>query len=98
MMLELFADNPIPNFSPELPQNLTPVAKQILAWTAGGGLVLAVLGALVGWALSGIGEYSERSGLAARGKRGIVVCLFVGVGISVTSGLVWTFYSIAGNA
>ncbi|MEU9417388.1 hypothetical protein [Streptomyces sp. NPDC048272] len=39
---------PVPDFDPTLPKEINGPTKNILAWTAGGGLALAVLGGLRG--------------------------------------------------
>ncbi|MET8623494.1 hypothetical protein ABZW30_07010 [Kitasatospora sp. NPDC004669] len=88
--------NPIPSFKPELPANVTKPTSTILGWVAGGGLALAVLGGLLGWAAVAIGENSERGGMAARGKKAIIMSLIAGIGIACTSGLVFAAYSMAG--
>ncbi|MBD2829866.1 hypothetical protein ID875_21070 [Streptomyces globisporus] len=91
----LAAENPvIPGFSPSLPGALQNPTGKILGWTAGIGLSLAVLGGLTGWACVAIGHNTERGQLASRGKSAIVWSLIAGVGIGVTSGLVWGFYSM----
>ncbi|MBP0453938.1 hypothetical protein J5Y04_31005 [Kitasatospora sp. RG8] len=87
--------NPIPPFKPELPTNVSKPTGTILGWVAGGGLALAVLGGLLGWAAVAIGENSERGGMAARGKKAIIMSLIAGVGIACTSGLVFAAYSMA---
>ncbi|MFJ5645866.1 hypothetical protein [Streptomyces sp. NPDC093223] len=92
----LAADDPvIPGFKPSLPGTLQTPTGRILGWTAGGGLSLAVLGGLTGWACTAIGHNSERANLAARGKQAIVWSFISAIGIAVTSGLVWSFYSMA---
>ncbi|MFE3502965.1 hypothetical protein [Kitasatospora sp. NPDC059160] len=88
-------DNPIPTYKPQLPANVSKPTGTILGWVAGGGLSLAVLGALLGWAAVSIGENSERGGMAARGKKAIVMSLVAGIGIACTSGLVFAAYSMA---
>ncbi|MFJ8627446.1 hypothetical protein ACIRD3_32025 [Kitasatospora sp. NPDC093550] len=87
--------NPIPSYKPELPTNVSKPTGTILGWVAGGGLSLAVLGGLLGWAAVAIGENSERGGMAARGKKAIIMSLIAGVGIACTSGLVFAAYSMA---
>ncbi|MGP3992025.1 hypothetical protein [Streptomyces sp. 3N207] len=87
--------NPIPGYKPALPGTLQTPTQKILAWTAGVGLTLSVLGGLSGWACVAIGHNSERGGLAARGKQAVVWSLISGMGIGVTSGLVWTFYKMS---
>jgi hypothetical protein len=89
------ADPVIPNFTPSLPATLQTPTGKILGWTAGGGLSLAVLGGLSGWACVAIGHNSDRGALAARGKQAIVWSVISAVGIAVTSGLVMSFYSMA---
>ncbi|WP_326693290.1 MULTISPECIES: hypothetical protein [unclassified Streptomyces] len=85
----------IPEFSPEVPTTLRGPTGKILSWTAGGGLAMAVLGGLSGWACVAIGHNSERGGLAARGKQAVVWSLISGVGVGVTSGLVMAFYNMS---
>lgn len=84
----------VPDFTPSVPSTLQSPTAQILGWTAGGGLALAVLGALAGWGMVSIGHHSERASLASRGKQAILWSLISGVGIGVTSGLVMTFYNL----
>ncbi|MEU9480723.1 hypothetical protein [Streptomyces sp. NPDC048191] len=94
--LTLAGDSPaIPDFKPTLPSTLQTPTGKILGYTAGGGLSLCVLGGLSGWAMTAIGHNSERATLAARGKSAIVWSVVAAVGIAVTSGLVWSFYSMA---
>ncbi|MDH6711212.1 hypothetical protein P3T27_007965 [Kitasatospora sp. MAA19] len=87
--------NPIPSFKPELPAQVSGPTGTILGWVAGGGLALAVLGGLLGWGAIAIGENSERGGMAARGKKAIIMSLIAGIGIACTSGLVFAAYSMA---
>ncbi|MDT0543968.1 MULTISPECIES: hypothetical protein [Streptomyces] len=96
----LAADDPtdkpiVPDYKPKLPGEIRTPTSTILAWTAGGGLSLAVLGGLVGWGLVAIGHNTERASLAARGKSSILWSLISGVGIGVTSGLVMGFYNMS---
>ncbi len=84
----------IPDFKPSLPGNLQTPTGKILGWTAGGGLSLAVLGGLAGWACVAIGHNTERAQLASRGKSAILWSVIAAVGIGTTSGLVWGFYSM----
>lgn len=94
-IITLAADEPvIPGFTPSLPGTLQNPTGKILGWTAGVGLSLAVLGGLTGWACVAIGHNSERAQLASRGKSAIVWSLIAGIGIGVTSGLVWGFYTM----
>ncbi|MGW2252561.1 hypothetical protein ACWCXH_20525 [Kitasatospora sp. NPDC001660] len=88
-------ENPIPDFKPTLPENVKSPTGTILGWVAGGGLALAVLGGLLGWAAVAIGENSERGGMAARGKKAIVMSLIAGIGIACTSGLIFAAYKMA---
>lgn len=96
---EVLADDPskepiVPEYDPSLPGELKNPTSEILGWTAGGGLALATLGGLVGWACVAIGQNTERGTLAARGKQGILWSLIAGLGIGVTSGLVLAFYNM----
>lgn len=84
----------IPGFSPSLPGSLQNPTGKILGWTAGIGLSLAVLGGLTGWACVAIGHNTERAQLASRGKSAILWSVIAAVGIGITSGLVWGFYSM----
>jgi hypothetical protein len=84
----------IPHFDPTMPKALRGPSGEILGWTAGGGLSLAVLGGLSGWACVAIGHNSERGGLAARGKQAIVWSLISGAGTGMTSSLVMAFYHL----
>ncbi|MEV8105177.1 hypothetical protein [Streptomyces sp. NPDC088135] len=93
-LVTLAGDPVIPGFTPSLPGTLQNPTGKILGWTAGVGLSLAVLGGLTGWACVAIGHNSERAQLASRGKSAIVWSLIAGIGIGVTSGLVWGFYSM----
>ncbi|KUF20141.1 hypothetical protein [Streptomyces silvensis] len=88
------ADGVVPGFKPNLPGELKTPTGKILGWTAGGGLSLAVLGGLIGWACVAIGHNSERAGLASRGKTAIVASLVSGLGIGVTAGMVMAFYGM----
>ncbi|WP_309049295.1 hypothetical protein [Streptomyces sp.] len=90
----LAAEPVVPGFKPELPGTLQTPTGKILGWTAGGGLSLAVLGGLAGWACVAIGHNTERAQLASRGKSAIVWSVIAAVGIGVTSGLVMGFYSM----
>ncbi|MFD4322250.1 hypothetical protein [Streptomyces sp. NPDC058548] len=94
-VVTLAAEEPvIPGFTPSLPGNIKGPTGQILGWTAGAGLSLAVLGGLLGWGATAIGHNSERAQLAARGKTAIVWSLLSGGGIGVTAGLVWAVYNM----
>ncbi|MFG3229380.1 hypothetical protein ACGF07_31985 [Kitasatospora sp. NPDC048194] len=87
--------NPIPDYTPTLPDNVKNPTGTILGWVAGGGLALAVLGGLAGWACIGVGENTDRGALAAKGKKAVIMSLIAGGGIAVTSGLVWSVYTMA---
>ncbi|TLQ39016.1 hypothetical protein [Streptomyces marianii] len=89
--------DPVPDYTPALPDEVNNPVKQILAWTAGLGLAGAVLGGLVGWALVAVGHNTERAQLAARGKQGIVWSLIGAGGIGVTASLVMAFYNMTGK-
>ncbi|MFH8642075.1 hypothetical protein [Streptomyces goshikiensis] len=92
----ILADDPIvPNYTPSVPAPVKGATSQILGWTAGGGLALAVLGGLIGWAAIAVGHNTERAGMAARGKQAIIWSLVAGMGIGVTSGLVMAFYNMS---
>jgi hypothetical protein len=91
----LLADDPIPKYTVKLPDVLQSPTAQILGWTAGGGLAAAVRGGLIGWGMVAVGHNTERGGLAARGKQGIMWSLISGLGIGLTSGLILTFYKLA---
>ncbi|MEV8534717.1 hypothetical protein [Streptomyces sp. NPDC051211] len=84
----------VPAYTPSVPGPLGKATGQILGWTAGGGLALATLGGLSGWACVAIGHNTERAGLAARGKQAILWSLISGGGIGVTAALVGAFYGI----
>lgn len=84
----------IPGFTPSLPSSLQNPTGKILGWTAGIGLSLAVLGGLTGWACVAIGHNTERAQLASRGKSAILWSVIAAIGIGVTSGLVWGFYTM----
>ncbi|WP_438319385.1 hypothetical protein ACSHWO_35145 (plasmid) [Streptomyces sp. HUAS TT3] len=93
--LTVLADGPVPAFEPALPGPVNNSAKTILSWTAGGGITLAVLGGLSGWALTAIGHNTERAALAARGKQGVLWSLIGAGGIGVTSSLVLAVYTMS---
>ncbi|MEU7554069.1 hypothetical protein AB0B01_17310 [Streptomyces sp. NPDC044571] len=93
--LHVLADGPVPAFSPSLPDTVNSPVSTILGWTAGGGLTLAVLGGLSGWALTAIGHNTERAALAARGKQGVLWSLIGAGGIGVTSSLVLAVYTMS---
>ncbi|ADI07951.1 hypothetical protein SBI_04831 [Streptomyces bingchenggensis BCW-1] len=84
----------VPDYEPSVPGTLQTPTGQVLGWAAGIGLSMAVLGGLVGWACVAIGQNTERAGLAARGKQGILWSVISGMGIGVTSGLVLAFYNM----
>ncbi|WP_331756731.1 hypothetical protein [Streptomyces sp. NBC_01568] len=85
---------PVPDFVPALPAEVNNPTKTILAWTAGGGLALAVLGGLSGWGLVAIGHNTERAALAARGKQSVLWSLIGAGGIGLTSSLVLAVYTM----
>lgn len=85
----------IPTFTPKLPAALQGIGGTILSWTAGIGLLLAVLGQLIGWSMVGIGHVTERSNLATRGKTSVIATLVCGMGLAVASALVMLFYNAA---
>lgn len=87
--------NPVPQFTPTLPDAVKNPTGTILGWTAGGGLGLATLGGLTGWACVGIGENTERGALASRGKKAIIMSLVSGIGIACTAGLIFAAYKMA---
>ncbi|MET8298173.1 hypothetical protein ABZW02_29600 [Streptomyces sp. NPDC005180] len=88
------AVGPVPDFDPSLPESVNTPVKTILAWTAGGGLALAVLGGLTGWALVAIGHNTERAPMAARGKQGVLWSLIGAGGIGLTSSLVLAVFKM----
>ncbi|MFE3557852.1 hypothetical protein ACFXKW_23730 [Streptomyces sp. NPDC059193] len=85
---------PVPDFDPALPTSVNNPVKTILAWTAGGGLALAVLGGLSGWALVAVGHNTERAALAARGKQSVLWSLIGAGGIGLTSSLVLAVFTM----
>ncbi|MFD5489471.1 MULTISPECIES: hypothetical protein [Streptomyces] len=85
---------PVPDFDPALPESVNTPIKTILAWTAGCGLALAVLGGLSGWALVAVGHNTERAALAARGKQSVLWSLIGAGGIGLTSSLVLAVYTM----
>lgn len=90
--------NPIPGYKPILPGPLKGLSATVLGWTAGIGLVSAVLGGTTCWALSIWGENTARDGVAAGAKKGIRWSLIAAGGIGVTSSLVWTVYAAAAKS
>ncbi|MEU6759417.1 hypothetical protein [Streptomyces sp. NPDC046685] len=90
----VLADGPVPTFEPALPAEVNNSVKNILAWTAGGGLALAVLGGLSGWALVAVGHNTERAALAARGKQSVLWSLIGAGGIGLTSSLVLAVFTM----
>ncbi|MFJ7271968.1 hypothetical protein ACIQV3_35930 [Streptomyces sp. NPDC099050] len=88
------APGPVPDFDPSLPKEVNTPVKTILAWTAGGGLALACLGGLSGWALVAIGHNTERAALAARGKQSVLWSLIGAGGIGLTSSLILAAYTM----
>ena len=85
----------IPAFTPALPDALKGITGQVLAWAAGIGIALAVLGQVLGWSMIGIGHSTERSNLATRGKQSVIWSLVGGMGLAVASSLVMLFYNAA---
>ncbi|MFD9374129.1 hypothetical protein ACFWBH_01095 [Streptomyces sp. NPDC059999] len=89
---------PVPDFDPTLPKEINGPTKNILAWTAGGGLALAVLGGLSGWALVAVGHNTERAALAARGKQSVLWSLIGAGGIGLTSSLVLAVFTMTSGS
>ncbi|WP_031102529.1 hypothetical protein [Streptomyces sp. NRRL S-146] len=85
----------VPTFTPALPDALKGITGQVLAWAAGIGVALAVLGQVLGWSMIGIGHSTERSNLATRGKQSVIWSLVGGMGLAVASSLVMLFYNAA---
>lgn len=90
----MLADGPIPGFEPKLPDEISGPSQTILSWTAGGGLVLAVMAAMIGWGMSAFGELTERAGVAARAKRAVLWSCVSGLGIGLSSSLVLVFFKV----
>lgn len=88
---------PVPDFDPALPTEVNKPVQTILAWTAGGGLALAVLGGLTGWALVAIGHNTERAPMAARGKQSVLWSLIGAGGIGLTASLVLAAYTMTSS-
>ncbi|MFJ9343765.1 hypothetical protein ACIRP0_31460 [Streptomyces sp. NPDC101733] len=93
-LVTLAGPGPVPDFDPALPDAVNEPTKNILAWTAGGGLFLAVLGGLSGWALVAIGHNTERAALAARGKQSVLWSLIGAGGIGLTSALILAVFDM----
>ncbi|MET9934462.1 MULTISPECIES: hypothetical protein [unclassified Streptomyces] len=85
----------VPSFTPALPDALKGITGKVLAWAAGIGIALAVLGQVLGWSMIGIGHSTERSNLASRGKQSVIWSLVGGMGLAVASSLVMLFYNAA---
>ncbi|MFF4010617.1 hypothetical protein [Streptomyces sp. NPDC001717] len=85
---------PVPDFDPALPKEVNKPVKTMLSWTAGGGLTLAILGGLAGWALVAVGHNTERAALAARGKQSVLWSLIGAGGIGLTSSLVLAVFTM----
>lgn len=88
---------PVPDFDPSLPAEVNTPVKTVLAWTAGGGLALAVLGGLIGWALVAVGHNTERAPMAARGKQSVLWSLIGAGGIGLTSSLVLAVFTMTSS-
>jgi len=67
---------------------------QIISWTMYGALISLVLGLVIGFAMVGIGNISERPHVATRGKTAIIWCLVGAVGVGVAVPLVNKFFAL----
>lgn len=59
-----------------------------------GALISLVLGLVIGFAMVGIGNISERPHVATRGKTAIIWCLVGAVGVGVAVPLVNKFFAL----
>ncbi|MFJ9459742.1 hypothetical protein ACIRST_32290 [Kitasatospora sp. NPDC101447] len=57
--------------------------------------LMTLLDGPLGWTVVAIGGNSERDGIAARGRKAVIMSLITRVGIVCTSGLVFAAYSMA---
>ncbi|WP_026058011.1 hypothetical protein [Streptomyces sp. SS] len=96
--ITVLADGPIPGYTPSLPAPLVSLSSTVLGWTAGIGLGLCVLGLLMSLGCIGVGEWTERDGLAVRGKKGVKWSLISAAGFGCGSALLATVYSMAASS
>jgi hypothetical protein len=77
-----------------LPGNLGSAVDTIIGWTLTLSLLACVVGGIVGLAMVGIGNTSERPELAARGKRGAMWACLAAAGLGLIWGVITAFYNL----
>ncbi|MFF0430362.1 hypothetical protein ACFYUJ_39120 [Streptomyces sp. NPDC004520] len=96
--ITVLANGPIPGYSPSLPAPLVGLSSTVLGWTAGLGLAASLLGLLMSLGLVGLGESTDRDGMAVRGKKGVKWSLIAAAGFGCAAALLTAVYSMAASS
>jgi hypothetical protein len=78
----------------ELPGKLGAATDSLIGWSITAALVACMLGFIMGWALVGIGNNSERPDMAARGKRSVMWSCVAAMGVGMVFALLKAFYGL----
>lgn len=88
-------DDPlVPRPAKELPGKLGTATDSLIGWSITAALIACTLGFILGWALVGIGNNSERPDMAARGKRSVMWSCVAAMGVGMVFALLKAFYGL----
>jgi hypothetical protein len=88
-------DDPLaPRPAKELPGKLGTATDSLIGWSITAALIACTLGFILGWALVGIGNNSERPDMAARGKRSVMWSCVAAMGVGMVFALLKAFYGL----
>lgn len=83
-----------PRPAQNLPGKLGAATDTLIGWSITAALVACVLGFILGWALVGVGNNSERPEMAARGKRSVMWSCVAAMGVGMVFALLKAFYGL----
>lgn len=88
-------DDPLsPRPAKSLPGKLGSATDTLIGWSITAALIACTLGFILGWALVGVGNNSERPELAARGKRSVLWSCVAAMGVGMAFALLKAFYGL----
>jgi hypothetical protein len=83
-----------PRPAKELPGKLGSAADTLIGWSITIALIACALGFVMGFALVGVGNNSERPEMAARGKRSVLWSCVAAAGVGTTFAILKAFYGL----
>lgn len=83
-----------PRPAQNLPGKLGAATDTLIGWSITAALIACMLGFILGWALVGVGNNSERPEMAARGKRSVMWSCVAAMGVGMVFALLKAFYGL----